>query len=210
LEFKPEEIRHMGTRFNEHGVDVDICYGMKDEAGRSVYVVMDGSPSDDHREEVIKIYGSEGVIKIKFEGKSSSAYIEKDGKEEKIGTEKALSEITELGIKDFKSHPALIHNFVAFLKGDVKINANPGKEGIMPVYLTELVEKSRGETKEDSLSKEELQELSAQVNDNGKLDIKRMEELYSRGKEMRVDNDILKKESSENNSLKEINKKFLR
>lgn len=210
LEFKPNEVRHMGTRFNKHGVDVDICYGMTDETGRTAYIVMDGSPSDDRREEVTKIYGSGGIIKIRFEGKSSSAYIEKDGREEKIEIDNALEEIKSLGIIDFKSHPALIHNFVALLNGEVQKNANPGREGIMPIYLTELVEKSRGENKEDSLSKEELQELSEQVNDDGELDIEKMKEFYNRGKEMKVDRGIIGNESQENTTRNEINKKFLR
>jgi predicted dehydrogenase len=209
LGFKPQEVRHIGTRFNEYGVDIDICYEMKDEEGIPAYVVMDGSPSDDNREEVIKIYGSEGIIKIKFEDKSSNAYIEKDGKEERIELGKALEEIRSLGIEDFRSHPALIHNFIAVLNGEAK-NANPGKEGIMPVYLTELVEKSRGDLKKDSLSKEELQELSKLVNNEGILDIKKMESFYDRGTEIQVDKGAIEQETRESAIYKEIDKKFLR
>lgn len=210
LGFKPEEVRHMGTRFNKRGVDVDICYGMTDEAGRSVYIVMDGSPSDDHREEVIKIYGSAGTIKIKFEGNSSGAYIERGGKEEKIEIENALHEIRELGIRDFSSHPALIHNFVALLNGEVQKNANPGREGIMPVYVTELVEQSRGEAREDSLSKDELHRLAELVNDGGEFDIEKMREFCNRGREMKVDEGMINTEWQEGAIRNEMDTTLLR
>lgn len=204
LKFEPEKVKHMGTRFNETGVDVDICFNMTDKKGRSAYVVMDGSPGDDNREEVIKIYGSEGVIKIKFEDKSSNAYIEKDGKEEKIETDEILREIESLGIREYKSHPALIHNFVSLISGKVKENANPGKEGILAVYLTELVEKSRGESGKDSLTKEELKELSDMVNEKGLLNTEIIKKYFDRGIEMKVDRAII----NYDNSVREIQNEF--
>jgi predicted dehydrogenase len=191
LKFEPDKIRHLGTRFNEAGVDVDTAYNLTDREGRNVYVVMDGSPGDDDREEVIKIYGSEGIIKIKFEGKTSNAYIEKDGKEKKIEIDEVLKEIESLGIKEYKSHPALIHNFISLISGKVRENANPGKEGILPVYLTELVEKSRGGLKEDSLTKEELKELAGIVKETGLLNPEIMEKYFNRGTEIKIDRTII-------------------
>lgn len=192
LVFKPAMVRHMGTRFNKAGIDVDVCYCITDPKGRPAYVIFDGSPSDDDRKEVIKIYGNAGVITIKFNGKSSDAYIKKNGRREKIDTEYALREIESLGIRDYNSHPALIHNFVSLLSGEVKQNANPAKEGILPVYLTELIEKSRGERRENSLTKTELKEISIMVDEGGYLEVDSMEKYFDRGEKMIVDKSIFK------------------
>lgn len=186
LGFKPAKVRHLGTRFNEAGVDVDVCYSLINQDGKIAYVIFDGSPSGDNRKEIIKINGSDGTIIIKFEGDSSNAYIEKDGKEKKINIGHALEEIQALGIRDFKSHPALIHNFVGLLTGEVKINANPAQEGVLPVYLTELIEKSRGKSRGNSLTKVELAEISNMVDTAGHLDSGVIEKYFDRGTEVEV------------------------
>lgn len=190
LGFQPEKVRHMGTRYNDAGVDVDVCYSIQDTEGRNAYIIFDGSPSESERKEVIKIYGTEGIITIQFEGGLSNAFIEKEGKKEVLDTTQALHEIELLGIKDYKSHPALIHNFVGLVTGEIKENANPAQKGILPVEITELVEKSKGLGKENSLTKEELREISEILAQEGSLNEKALEKFLDRGTEMKVDRKI--------------------
>ncbi|MCX6707369.1 MAG: hypothetical protein NT001_04495 [Candidatus Woesearchaeota archaeon] len=127
LGFNPKEVRHIGTRYNERGIDVDASYLMIDSEGRNVFTVMDGSPSDNIRGEEIKIYGTKGDISIRFEGKGSNSYIQMHGKEAvKIDISRAIQDIRALGIEDPFSHPALIHNFLSRICGYSAMNGNPG------------------------------------------------------------------------------------
>ncbi len=166
LGFKPASVDHIGTRYNELGVDVDLIFSLKDKLGRSAFLVFDGSPGDNNRKEVTKIYGTKGIIKIQFENNLSKTYIIKNGKEDEVDLELAIKEIEDLGIRDSKSHPALIHNFVSLLTGQCNVNANPGKEGIAPVSLIELAKEKRGFSKESTLSKKVLSQTVELIEEN--------------------------------------------
>jgi predicted dehydrogenase len=158
LGFQPKEVRHLGTRFNENGVDVDTAFYIKDKKNKMALIVMDGSPSEIDREEKIIIYGTSGKITTRFEKTGGSGvYLEKDGQQEvKIDNGLAISQIQKLGISDYKSHPALIHNYLSIVNGCDVQNASPGYNGIIVASMTEAILKSRNETRTDTMSKAQL------------------------------------------------------
>ncbi|MBI5636046.1 Gfo/Idh/MocA family oxidoreductase, partial [Candidatus Micrarchaeota archaeon] len=174
LGFKPKKIVHLGSRFNKKGVDVVAGYQLTDEKGRVAVVLLNGSPSGNQREEQLKICGTKGDITVKFEGATSTAYLKRRGgkKQTKLGNSRAIREIKGLGINDPYSHPALIHNFVSLISGKTNENANPGREGLLPVRVTQELEGLKA--KQGTLDNRQLARISKFVQTANAENIKKV------------------------------------
>jgi len=181
LGFKPGEARHLGSKYNQAGVDVDTCFYLKDNQGKMAFIVMDGSPSDNKREEEIIIYGTNGRIRVLSENGGSAAYLEQNGKSVRIDNSQAVGEIKSLGIDDVQSHPALLHNFISVIRGENVINASPVSDGVNATYMIQGVAESRGKDRIDTLNKTELNYFRQILNNKRWLNEDTLQEFYKNG-----------------------------
>ncbi len=146
LGFHPEKAKHSNSTYNEKGVDVSTTFCLYDTSNKTAAFLMNGSSTGKDRQEEITLYGTEGMITIKFEGKASQAYLEfYDQPETRMDNASALSELRALGISDYTSHPALLHNFFHIVQGDNVKNASPARDGVLVASMTEAVLKARAE-----------------------------------------------------------------
>ena len=144
LRFHPKRAEHITSTYNENGVDVSTTFHLYDSNNKAAVFTMNGLSTDKGRKEEITIYGTKGVITVTFEGKASEAYLELNARSKnKMDNSCALAELQALGISNYTSHPALLHNYLHIVQGKSVSNASPARDGVLVARMTDAVLSSR-------------------------------------------------------------------